>query len=814
MSTSGGSSASSGGSSSAAGVVLLLFTAYQIWGTSIQESHTQAALRTQLQQETNSQEIRHALAEEAALDKLPTGPPVAAPRTADPAEGEPVGDIRIPVIGINQVVVEGTNTPDLRKGPGHYIGTPLPGQAGNAAIAGHRTTYGHPFYNLDAVKVGDPIVLTTLQGIFVYDATRSQVVSPSDTSVLDNVFADTLTLTTCNPRFSASTRLVVGQAGPLPAVPRIRACTPATTHTDPKSERPGRELQRRAHRRVVLGVRGRRGRRRHPLAGLPLPAPALGHLRGRAPSACWSCSASSSAPSARCCPPASDGRARSSSRCPNSSGASPPWSSATGAPPTPPSAAAWPTTPTSLALLAGPRCPSAAPPPPGRRALPPPGRAPTTRWRRTTTRWPTARHGRSSRPRRRGRRRSPTSAARTGRGWRELIATRTTQTNEVGRCTALAARPLPRRRPARRAEPLSLLDLGTSAGLNLLFDDYAYTYRPPTATASRTAGPRGLGRRPRVQVRATTSSPARARLPPWPTGWASTAPPSTPSPTTRARWLLACQWPDNPARFGRLRAALANVRAAPTRPGSCAATWSTDLARGGRRRCPATARWSCSTPGWPPTSTEDAARTWSRRPRPRATRPVHYLYAESPFETPGLPTPPSPVPREGPRPGHRPGPRRRRAAPPVRLADMHPHGCWIRWWPGCTVGPQRSGPHGASRRAGTCTPSSVTMAAEPTALRPKRLRMASTAAVTSCQDCSRAVALWLLLVAAVPEVEGRAGPPPPALRPRHADPEQPDALAGVDAGQRAPAATCPMAPPVAMGRPRVCERVCSERSRT
>ncbi len=217
------------------GVVLLLFTAYQIWGTSIQESHTQSALRTQLQQETNSQEVRRALAEESALDKLPTGPPVAAPRTSDPAEGEPVGDIRIPVIGINQVVVEGINTPDLRKGPGHYIGTPLPGQSGNTAIAGHRTTYGHPFYNLDTVKVGDPIVVTTLQGIFVYDATRSLVVSPSDTSVINNAFGDTLTLTTCNPRFSASTRLIVqaklvhSQLFPNSGLHR------ATTHTDPKS---------------------------------------------------------------------------------------------------------------------------------------------------------------------------------------------------------------------------------------------------------------------------------------------------------------------------------------------------------------------------------------------------------------------------------------------------------------------------------------------------------------------------------------------------------------------------------------------------
>ncbi|MGO9855300.1 MAG: class E sortase [Acidimicrobiales bacterium] len=192
-----------------AGLLLLLFTAYQIWGTSIQESHTQSDLRSQLQKETNSAQIRRALEEALAVDKLPTGPPVTAPRTEDPPEGDPIGDIRIPVIGIDQVVVEGTNTPDLRKGPGHYTGTPLPGQGGNAAIAGHRTTYGHPFYNLDAVKVGDPIVLTTLQGVFVYDTTKSLVVSPSDTDVIKNVFADVLTLTTCNPRFSASTRLVV-----------------------------------------------------------------------------------------------------------------------------------------------------------------------------------------------------------------------------------------------------------------------------------------------------------------------------------------------------------------------------------------------------------------------------------------------------------------------------------------------------------------------------------------------------------------------------------------------------------------------------
>jgi sortase A len=192
-----------------AGVLVLLFTAYQIWGTALQESQSQAALRSTLAGETNNEQIQHALADASARDRLPLGPPTTAPTAAAPSEGRPIGDISIPAIGINQMFVEGTNTDDLRKGPGHYTGTPLPGEAGNAAIAGHRTTYGHPFYNLDSLKQGDPIVVTTLQGIFVYDFFDSRVVSPNDTSVISNVVANWLTLTTCNPRYSASTRLIV-----------------------------------------------------------------------------------------------------------------------------------------------------------------------------------------------------------------------------------------------------------------------------------------------------------------------------------------------------------------------------------------------------------------------------------------------------------------------------------------------------------------------------------------------------------------------------------------------------------------------------
>lgn len=220
-----------------AGIVLLLFVAYLVWGTSLQQSHTQNVLRTTLEHKAQSTKVRAALAQTATTtDELPKGLPLVAPTTSQPADGSPVGEIRIPAIGIDQVIVSGTGTQDLRQGPGHYTNTPLPGQAGNAGVAGHRTTYGHPFYNLNVLKVGDPIVFTTVQGVFVYDTTGSQVVSPSDGAILQNKSGAWVTLTTCNPRFSASTRLVVqatlahSQLFPNAGLPTQKL------HADPKSE--------------------------------------------------------------------------------------------------------------------------------------------------------------------------------------------------------------------------------------------------------------------------------------------------------------------------------------------------------------------------------------------------------------------------------------------------------------------------------------------------------------------------------------------------------------------------------------------------
>ncbi len=189
-----------------AGILILLFIPYLLWGTGLMTARSQAKLRVEF-----SQAQRRADVSAAALDNPPSSGPVAepAPHIAFPPIGSPIGTITIPKIDLSMVVVEGTGDAQLQTGPGHYPTTPLPGEDGNAAIAGHRTTYLHPFYNLNELVPGDPITIVTLQGIFLYHVTGSLAVSPTDVSVVNPTRRPTLTLTTCNPRYSASQRLVV-----------------------------------------------------------------------------------------------------------------------------------------------------------------------------------------------------------------------------------------------------------------------------------------------------------------------------------------------------------------------------------------------------------------------------------------------------------------------------------------------------------------------------------------------------------------------------------------------------------------------------
>jgi len=192
------------------GLLLLSFVAYQLWGTALYEHSAQARLQAQLKGSL------HTVGKLPSIRRNSTGaPPLTlvsrtAPPSADPPIGNAVGLISIPAIGLADVaLVEGTGEDQLEEGPGHYPGTPLPGEAGNSAVAGHRTTYGAPFYNLDALGPGDAIDVQTSQGIFQYRVVATRVVSPSDTSVLQQTVLPELTLTTCNPRYSSTQRLVV-----------------------------------------------------------------------------------------------------------------------------------------------------------------------------------------------------------------------------------------------------------------------------------------------------------------------------------------------------------------------------------------------------------------------------------------------------------------------------------------------------------------------------------------------------------------------------------------------------------------------------
>lgn len=172
---------------------MFLFVGYQLWGTGIEAAQSQQRL------ESSFEELSPA-------DTASTQGPIVV------AEGDPIASIEMPAIGVKKYVVAGVETADLKKGPGHYPDTPFPGELGNSAIAGHRTTYGEPFRRLDELSVGDEIIVTDLIGRrFIYLVTDQKIVSPSDSWVVDTVdwSKATLTLTTCHPEFSAKQRLIV-----------------------------------------------------------------------------------------------------------------------------------------------------------------------------------------------------------------------------------------------------------------------------------------------------------------------------------------------------------------------------------------------------------------------------------------------------------------------------------------------------------------------------------------------------------------------------------------------------------------------------
>jgi sortase A len=181
----------------AAALVLGGYVWWNLWGTGFATQAAQNDLRPAFERNV------------ASLS------PADAPERVAEVPGKAVAIIKIPKIDVDLVVVEGTNTESLKKGPGHYSKTAYPWQdTGRVGIAGHRTTYGAPFWSLNELREGNRIVLATEYGIFNYRVTRIVVtppdgILPSGDYVLAPTNHPTLVLTTCNPRFSAAERLIV-----------------------------------------------------------------------------------------------------------------------------------------------------------------------------------------------------------------------------------------------------------------------------------------------------------------------------------------------------------------------------------------------------------------------------------------------------------------------------------------------------------------------------------------------------------------------------------------------------------------------------
>ena len=166
---------------------------------------TDAAV-TLLWQEPISAIVAHR--EQSRLKEALIEPPARVIRRM-PLPGDAIGRIEIPTIGVRDYVVEGTDLENLRKGPGHYPDTPLPGDRGTVAIAGHRTTYGAPFRRIDELDRGQEIAVDMPYGRYVYRVERTKIVEPTDLSVLDRVRHDRLVLSACHPLYSAAQRVVV-----------------------------------------------------------------------------------------------------------------------------------------------------------------------------------------------------------------------------------------------------------------------------------------------------------------------------------------------------------------------------------------------------------------------------------------------------------------------------------------------------------------------------------------------------------------------------------------------------------------------------
>jgi sortase A len=182
-----------------AGLLLLLFVAYQLWGTGLAERQAQDKLKSQFATTTTAA-------------PTPSHSPTTTLAPIAPKKGDVIAQVIIDSIKVDKFVIAGVGYSELEKGPGLFTGSPLPGQFGNVAIAGHRTTYGAPFSRLDELVKGDRIVMKTSQASYTYIVSDApKIVKASNVDVIRTVDVTraTLTLVTCHPKWTSEHRLVI-----------------------------------------------------------------------------------------------------------------------------------------------------------------------------------------------------------------------------------------------------------------------------------------------------------------------------------------------------------------------------------------------------------------------------------------------------------------------------------------------------------------------------------------------------------------------------------------------------------------------------
>ena len=187
------------------GLFIFGYLGWQLFGTDLVNERVQAeaarALDTFFQVER--EDLPPPVVVEGVEDRLEFHP------EEGPEENTEFARIVVPTLRLDAVVFEGVTGETLAQGPGHMPGTPLPGQPGNAVISGHRTTHGRPFYDFDLLVPGDRIDVETSIGTHVYVVREILIVAPTDIWVTDDKAGGWLTLTTCNPKFSARERLII-----------------------------------------------------------------------------------------------------------------------------------------------------------------------------------------------------------------------------------------------------------------------------------------------------------------------------------------------------------------------------------------------------------------------------------------------------------------------------------------------------------------------------------------------------------------------------------------------------------------------------